>query len=81
MEKIHLPPCTKVVLAAGQDMASDGSFDQTQSGSNEKFISRINSGKLLKAATLQNIKEWVKEKRPDKKEQEWLEKQIKNRKE
>ena len=39
-------------------------------------ISRINSGKLLKAATLPNRKEWVKEKRPDKKEQEWLEKQI-----
>ncbi len=40
-------------------------------------ISRINSGKLLKAATLPNRKEWTKEKRPDKEEQEWLEKQIK----
>ena len=39
-------------------------------------ISRINSGKLLKAATLPNRKEWTKEKRPDKEEQEWLEKQI-----
>jgi len=39
-------------------------------------ISRINPGKLLKAATLPNRKEWVKEKRPDKEEWEWLDKQI-----
>tara|TARA_B100000686_G_C16734429_1_gene942727 strand:- start:911 stop:1309 length:399 start_codon:yes stop_codon:yes gene_type:complete len=39
-------------------------------------ISRINSGKLLKAATLPNRKEWTKEKKPDKEEQEWLDIQI-----
>ena len=39
-------------------------------------ISRNNPAKLLKAATLPNRKEWTKEKKPDKEEQEWLDKQI-----
>lgn len=39
-------------------------------------ILRINPGKLLKTATLSNRKEWAKDTKPDKEEQEWLEEQI-----